>query len=123
MNDNIKNYIRTKIKNLAAQNERIEIRKEAGEELDEKLITLFNKLSESPNFDENVFAEMATDLTMAHIFGTYFFDELALREDEQAREYEAFLKLSIEDIQEMSAIDVAKYTKQYIEKTGLFEDD
>lgn len=119
---NLKNYIRLSIRNLAKQQERRIAKEEQGEKLDAKLIDIFNKFKDG-DYTVEEYAELATDIMMANIFNESFFKELSLREDEQIAESEMYAKLSVEEIQELRPIDIAKLTKDYIEKKGLFENE
>jgi len=118
---NIKNYIRLKVKNLHEQNERIKEREEQGEKLDDKLSKLLDKYNDDKITYEQ-FIELSEKLTFAYIFGDgYFFDELDRRENDNIAEQNLYEKLTAEDIQKLRPIDLAKQTKDYIEKKGLFE--
>jgi len=119
----IEDYIKTKVKNIHDQNERIKAREKDSEKLDQKLITLFDMMSKKPGFSQEAWAEAATNLMMAHIFGRYFFDELDKREDEWIEEAEAYDKLSIKEIEELPPIKLAELIQDYIEKKNLFAEE
>ena len=65
----------------------------------------------------------ATDYQMAYMFGDgWFFDEMDRREDEFIELQNYYEKLSPEEIEKLRPIDVARLTKDYIEKKGLFSE-
>ena len=118
---NIKNYIRQSIRILSAQADRIEKRKTESEKVQDKLYKLLESFNNG-EITEEQYLTFSTDLTFANIFGDgYFFDELDRREDEWIKDAESYEKLSVDEIQKLEPIDVAKLTKDYINKKGLFE--
>jgi hypothetical protein len=118
---NIKNYIRKKIKNLHDQNERLQTRFD-DENHEAKLTKLLDKFIDKEITYEQ-YINLATDYQMAYMFGDgWFFDELDKREDENIEEQEYYEKLSTGDIQELRPIDIARLSKDYIKKEGMFRE-
>jgi hypothetical protein len=115
----IEDYIRLKIKHIIAQNQRREMN-DNNDSVTDKLKKIFNNLNKENQIDR--FPEMATDLMMANIFATNFFDELNLREDEWIEEQNLFEQLSLSEIQSMDPIDISKHVRDYENKTGIFSE-
>ena len=118
---NIKNYIRASIKTIHNQTERMIERQEKSEQLNDKLDKLLLAFNDD-KITEEKYLKRSSDLMFAHIFGDgYFFDELDRRENEDISLSEMYEKLSVDEIQRLRPIDIAKLTRDYIDKKGLFE--
>ena len=119
----IKSYIRLSVKNLAAQEERKQSRESLELSVEQKLIDLLDQF-ENGNFTVEEYATLAADIMFANIYGQrWFYDELDQRENEFIAEEILYNKLSIEEIQRLRPIDLVAMTKQFVEKTGVFENE
>ena len=116
----IEDYIRSKVRNLAVQKKR----REEHEKNNEKVSANLDKILDAflkDEINETEFMEFSADIIFANMFGSkWFWDELDLRESEKIEEEEIYSKLSLDEIQKLEPIDLAKYEKEYENKTGLF---
>ena len=118
------NYIKARIVNLHEANERI---KDRQAESEAKVLPKLYKLLDAYAKDKitpEQYVEMCADVTMAFDHGSeWFFNELDRREDDAIQEDAIYQAVPVAEIQEADPINVAKHTKDFIDKKGLFEND